>query len=430
MSTIADLMKEIAAKAAEVDSLFSKSDENDGQMSDDDYNRVKNLNKEIETIEHRVADLKERDGMRSANSDRLKGLREPAAGSGPRFPSGGDTKGNGTATIQRYGKQFVEDEQYRSWLKTAAPGGHFRERMKIDSPAVPIKGLTAKSLITGASDTSAGALVFNDVQAGLNMLGRRPLSIRDVITVGMTDSDTVEYVSVTSETNNAAPVGEATATSGSSGTKPESGFAMAKVTQAVKSIAHWIPATTRSIADAGQVMTLIDNFLEWGLQEELEDQIVIGDGVGENLTGIFNTSGIQTQAWATDILTTLRKARTKVRTVGRATPTAYVLHPNDWETIDLLQDNEGRYFYGGPSILGMPRLWGLPVVECEGVTEGYGLVGNMRTAVLWDREQATIQISNSHQDFFVRNLVAILAELRAAFGVIRPVEIVKADLTA
>jgi len=39
-------------------------------------------------------------------------------------------------------------------------------------------------------------------------------------------------------------------------------------------------------------------------------------------------------------------------------------------------------------------------------------------------------VSDSHSDFFVRNLVAILGELRAAFAVIRPSAFVEVDLTA
>lgn len=35
-----------------------------------------------------------------------------------------------------------------------------------------------------------------------------------------------------------------------------------------------------------------------------------GNGTGENLTGILNTSGIQSPAFATDLPTTIRKART------------------------------------------------------------------------------------------------------------------------
>ena len=39
-------------------------------------------------------------------------------------------------------------------------------------------------------------------------------------------------------------------------------------------------------------------------------------------------------------------------------------------------------------------------------------------------------LSDSHEDYFVRNLVAVLAEMRAAFGVIRPKAFVSIDLTA
>jgi HK97 family phage major capsid protein len=420
------ILEQIEEKSKEVDALFTKADENDGEMVDDDRTRVMDLNREIEGLEHQAKDLGERDDLRTANSERLAELKRPAAAM--RFPGGsGESE---RQVVKSLGEQFAGDSQFKDWLKTVAPNGHFRERMKIDSPAVPVKGLGVKALVTGASDTSGGAMVFNDVQAGITLLGRRPLTIRDVITVGTTDSDTVEYVRMTSETNAAAPVAEATAVSGSSGTKPESALALEKVTTAVKTIAHWIPATTRALADAGQMRTLIDNFLRYGLEEELEDQIVSGDGTGENLTGIANMSGTQSQAWDTNLLTTTRRARTKVRVVGRAQATAYLLHPNDWEDIDLLQDNEARYFFGGPSVLGNPRLWGLPVVESEGVTEGFGYVGDFRTCVLWDREQASIQVSNSHSDFFIRNMVAILAELRAAFGCLRPVAIVEMDLTA
>ncbi|MEE3918199.1 phage major capsid protein [Micromonospora sp. BRA006-A] len=133
------------------------------------------------------------------------------------------------------------------------------------------------------------------------------------------------------------------------GYKPESGLALQKVTTAVKTIAHWLPATKRAIADAGQVRTLIDEFLRYGLAEELEDQIMNGDGTGENFEGLNTVSGTQTQAYDTDILTTLRKAKTKVRTVGRSRATAYVMNPADWERVDLLQDNENRYYFGGPA---------------------------------------------------------------------------------
>jgi hypothetical protein len=39
-------------------------------------------------------------------------------------------------------------------------------------------------------------------------------------------------------------------------------------------------------------------------------------------------------------------------------------------------------------------------------------------------------VSDSHSDFFIRNMVAILAEMRAAFAVLQPNAFVEIDLTA
>jgi HK97 family phage major capsid protein len=248
--------------------------------------------------------------------------------------------------IKTLGQLFTDDPEYKEWYSRIAPHGTISEKRAFSSPAVAVPG-GFKALLTGASDTSGGAFVFNDVQVGLTPLGRRPLMIRDVVTKGTTNGDTVEFVRVTTETNAAAPVAEATGISGGVGTKPQSDLAFEKVTTPVKTIAHWIAATTRALSDAGQLRTLIDEFLRYGLEEELEDQMVTGGGTGEDFTGIANISGTQSQAWDTDLLTTLRKAKTKVRVVGRAMASAYLLHPNDWQVIDLLQDNEGRYYYRG-----------------------------------------------------------------------------------
>ena len=73
---------------------------------------------------------------------------------------------------------------------------------------------------------------------------------------------------------------------------------------------------------------------------------------------------------------------------------------------------------------------GIPVVESESQAEGVGLLGDFAKAVLWDREQTTVTMTDSHADFFIRNLVAILAEERLAFGVTRPTAFVSLDLTA
>jgi HK97 family phage major capsid protein len=234
------------------------------------------------------------------------------------------------------GERFLEAPEFRSWMQGVAPNGRIPKSAKgLHSPPVQFGGL--KALLTGASDTSAGALVVPDRAAFVDTPYRQ-LTIRDLVTNGSTGSDAVEFVRETSRTNAAAPVSEATAASGTSGTKPESSFALEKITEPVKTIAHWTPATKRAMSDAGQIRTILDAFLLSGLEEELEDQIVQGDGSGENFTGILNVSGTTAQAWDTDLLVTTRKALTAVRTVGRATPTAFVFNPADNERLDLLRE--------------------------------------------------------------------------------------------
>lgn len=393
--------------------------------------------------------------------ERMSGFESYAQqpSSTPSFPSGdaveradgskargdGEQRSGGDQQQRKSLSQLVlTDQEYAAWFKKAAPNGNFSREVSVSSPPVTIPG-GLKALVTGAADASAGAFVFNDVQRNLDQyIIRRPLTMRDIITIGRTDSDLIEYVRQVSETNNAAMVPEATSsavidgstvTAAMGGLKPESAMVFERVTTPVRTVAHWMPATKRALADAGQMQTLIENFLRYGLEEELEDQMVLGNGSGENFTGLVNITNLTAQAWDTNLMVTTRRARTKVRTVGRMTPTAYLLNPYDWEEIQLLRTEEGgvntgMFFFGGPAAVEVPTLWNLPVVESESIPQGTGFVGNFRTLILWDREQASIQMTDTHADFFTRNLVAILAEARAAFGCLRPAAIVEMDLTA
>jgi len=332
------------------------------------------------------------------------------------------------------GAEFVDNPSFKEWMAMIAPSGSVPEKVRLNSPGFEFKGFAdidrRSALITGDSATSAGAFVLPDYYSRLTEIGTRALNIRSVITNLVTGSDTVEFTRETAATNNAAAVAEATDVSGSTGVKPQSELAYEKVSTPVKTVAHWIPATRRALSDASQIRGLIDAFLRYGLDEALEEQILVGDGVGENFDGITETANTQAQAWDTDLFVTLRKAKRKVRTVGRRTPNAYILNPEDWERCELAADNQNRFYGNGPFGETAPSVWRLPVVESEFVPVGTGLVGDFSTCVVWDREQATLSVSDSHQDFFVRNLIAILAELRAAFGVLKPNAIVEIDLTA
>lgn len=422
-----ELSLEIATKSNRVNDLFDAADKRgDGVNTQAEIDEIKSLNKELDDLKTQAAELKAMADIRSGNDELRKTLNTPV--NGVPFDGGaGDGRevDHISPRTKSIGQSVLDHPDMTEYLKRFKHGASLMANMRIDTPKIEVK-----TLITGVSTTSAGALVSTDRKPIVDRFYERPLTVADLITMGETDSDNVEYARFTTMTNNAAPVAEATATGDGSGAKPESAMTWEIVSENVKTIAHWIAASNRALADAAQLRTYIDNFLRYGLDEELEDQILTGNGAGQNFTGILNVSGTTAQAWDTNILTTTRKARTKVRTQGRARPTAYVMHPTDWETIDLLQDNEARYYFGGPARPGQPMLWGLPVVESEGMTQGITVVADWKLAVLWQRMQTMISMTNSHSDFFVRNLIAILAEMRAAFGVIRPKAFVLADIVA
>lgn len=322
-----------------------------------------------------------------------------------------------------FGEMFVESPAYEDFVKRYAG----RDGVIPHS----VKGLQSspfaasfKDLVTGTSATSAGAGVRNDLYAPItDLIGQRDLTVADLVTRGQTASDTVEYVRVTGKTNNASPVVEASAASGTWGTKPESAMALEVVSTTVKTIATWMPITKRAASDAPQVRTLIDNFLRYAITEELEDQILTGDGTGENFTGILSTAGISTVGSAgTDIDAIVDAIRT-IR-ADRRRPNAVVMHPADWYSTGFLlaKDGQGNYLIGDPraSVDQLNQLWGLQVVVTEAMTQNTALVGEFRQAVLWEREGVTLSVSDSHADFFVRNLLAILCEGRWAFGVLDP----------
>lgn len=267
-------------------------------------------------------------------------------------------------------------------------------------------------------------------------------SLRDVLLVGQTDADSIYYVQEASYTNNAAAVGEATATTGSSGLKPESAFTLAQVTAPVATIAHWIPVTKQTLWNAPELRSYIENRLIDGLRYAEDAQLLNGNGTPPNLTGLLNTSGVlalneayfdanptKNVGTAAEPFDRVRRARTRIAVAGRAQANFVVLNPVDRENYDLTVDGENRYYGGGPMAPGnVTGLWGLRVVENEGITAGTALVGDGRQAQIFDRMSARVEAGWVGDDF-IRNIVRLLAESRLGLAVFRPSAFAIVDIT-
>jgi HK97 family phage major capsid protein len=267
---------------------------------------------------------------------------------------------------------------------------------------------------------------------------KRTTRVRDLFPVRRTNAAVIEYFRQTGFTNNASTVPEYD--SPDFGLKPQSTMTFVGEQAPVRTIAHWEAAHRNVLADEPQLRSIIDNELLYGLRLEEDDQILNGSGSGEDLTGILNVSGIQTYSWSSGP-STAPVADTKADAIRRAMtlaflayyePTGVVVHPSDFEDMELTKDTNGQYLMAVNIQQGaQARVWNVPVIDTPAIAEGTALVGAFGTgAQLYDRDEASIRVAEQHSDFFVRNAVVILAEQRLALACKRPESFVKVTFDA
>jgi HK97 family phage major capsid protein len=270
---------------------------------------------------------------------------------------------------------------------------------------------------------SGGGVIWSDRLENLivPMVSRKP-RLLDIISVGTTDSDTVEFVRQTTKTDAAAGTAYGTALS-------EAAYGYTKDSTTVKRVGHWVPSTKGAIADSGQLQTLVSGQLVEGHLRAIETNCWSGDGIGENLLGLTEaTRSFQTQAKGNlSYHDVFHKAITKVRVANLDAdyfPSAFVVNPYDYESIVLEKDKQDNYL-NGRGVNEITSLWGMLPVVTNLATSGTAWVGDFSQAMLWVREGVTLAMSDSYSDYFLKGLVALKTEGRLAFDVLKGEAFVK-----
>ena len=75
-------------------------------------------------------------------------------------------------------------------------------------------------------------------------------------------------------------------------TKAESDITYTNETIAVKTLAHFIRASRQILADAPRLRGEIDSRLTYGLNLKGDEQLLYGDGTGQNFTGLMVDAGV------------------------------------------------------------------------------------------------------------------------------------------
>jgi HK97 family phage major capsid protein len=378
------------------------------------------------------------EGMEAMNTVEQWGTQAPVESVAAAAAAGFSLKGLGSQNT--IGQMFLDSPEFKT-LQGGKNGANMPSPFQFGASLTTHGAYNVKdvySALPSGTPSSFGTIQRDAIVVPPTRVKR----VRDLFPTRTTTAAVIEYfrmlgfTTAGGGTNNAGTVAERNAGNTAFGAKPQSGMVFEGHQAPVRTIAHWEAAHRNVLADEPQLRSIIDNELMYGLRLQEDAQILNGDGTGENLTGVLQTSGIQEYAWSDGA--TAPVADTKADAIRRAAtlsflayyePSGVVLHPNDWEDIELTKDNNGQYLVAvSVAMGGEPKVWRLPVVETPAIPEGTALVGAFGTgAQLYDREQASIRISEQHSDFFVRNAIVVLAEQRLALAVKRPESFVKID---
>jgi HK97 family phage major capsid protein len=302
--------------------------------------------------------------------------------------------------------------------------------------------MSRKSIISGITSGSAGGDTLNPVGAatsgvlqidrilGITPEARQVLRIRDVLFQRPTQMQVVDFVKVTNPLSIASPVPEASI-------KPENALTFQSVSEKVRLLATWIPATRQVLDDFTELMGFLQSSLPYYVNLEEELQLLAGDNTGENLHGLlaqaqaFNAALLPTAAHGWNKIDVIATAIRQINAAKEIDPTFAIMHTNDWWDIRLTKDSFGRYILGDPQITVRPNIFGLDVVPTTSIAPGSFLVGSGSpiAAEIRDRMELQVEISTEHSDYFVRNLVAIRAEKRLALITKRPNSFVTGNFT-
>jgi HK97 family phage major capsid protein len=254
----------------------------------------------------------------------------------------------------------------------------------------------------------------------------RVFTIRDLLPVGRTSSNMIQFTKENVFTNNAGP--QYASPNYENVLKPESGITFTLANAPVVTLAHWIPVSRQVLDDAPQLQSYVNGRLMYGLKLEEEDQLLNGSGTSGNIKGLLTTGNFvaynRAQTGDTNI-DTLRRSITQAA-LSEYPVDAIVLNPADWEEIELTKTQDNAYVMANPVSMAGPQLWGRRVVPTNSIAAGTFLVGAFQMgAQLWDRMDAAVQISYEDGDNFKKNMATLLAEERLALTVYRPAAFIK-----
>lgn len=373
------LKEKLKAAQTELQDLKAKIEAGE----DEAIKRAGELTKEIETLQEQVKTAAKAAGVLSQI-----GTDE------------GDGDGvEGATQAKNIGEHVVNA------AKAAAHG----KRFTITAPEFAAKAYNDVQKTPTTSGVSAFA---TDLDYNVVTGPRTALVIRDLFSAETISGSALTFLVEGAIEGSAAVTAEGTA-------KSQVHFAdPTPVTVPLKKVTAFIKESDEYIDDYAFLASAVNGRLlyEVGLAEQ-----------NEITSDLLGTSGIQTgdlpsEDSVTFMAERILEAISDVQEQGGFAADAIVMHPSNWFKLRTAKDSNGQYYGGGFfGAQNIPNLWGVPVCVTAAVTNKQILVGAFKPCgSVVSKGGVAVEMTNSNEDDFKKNLMAIRAEERLALAVRRP----------
>jgi HK97 family phage major capsid protein len=296
------------------------------------------------------------------------------------------------------GQEFIRSDKFHAFVK--AQGEISKVRFEV------------KNTVTGGSTT-----VFPQQNGGVISGNFAPLTVRAVLPSSPTSSNQVNSLREASWNNSAAAVAEGN-------TKPESDITFEQYNVPITTIAHWLKVSKQLLEDAPAIASYIDTRLRDGLGQEVERQLVKGDGTTPTLSGLTDSGNYTAYSPTSDdlLVDAINRAKYSLWAATGFMPDAVMVNPADWGAMERTREGAGTgmYLYGLPGVAAGVNPFGVKIVLTNNVTAGTFIIGNFAASTMvYNRTGAVVEMGYDGNDF-TKNLVTLRAEERLGLAVERP----------
>lgn len=311
------------------------------------------------------------------------------------------SEGRETHSRKSLGERFTDSQEFKAFAALQGNGKNITKSFD---------DIEFKTLITTAAGFAPQAIRTGEVEA----YPVEPIGLFDMIPKGQTSQSAYVFMRQNLRTIAAAEKAETAAYA-------ESAFTWEQVSQTVEDIGHWVPITAAQLEDVPQIRGLIDVDLRDGIRERLDYQLYNGSGATPSLQGGLALSGINTLAADGETpLDAIYHGIEKCQKVGFAEPNMVAVNGENWTPIQLMKTDDGQYIWGHPSDIGPMRVWGRRVVSGFRIPKGTVFLGDFSKMLYAERVGITVEISDSHDTYFIYGKYAIRARTRGVFVWKRP----------